>query len=210
MVSTRDGRADAETTQPDGHSSPPPTLAQVIASIQVSRDEQIELLCLLVSNFNRDGTVVGKARDQARSSYVEFLATQPPTFTEVSEPLEVDHWLRTIEYKFNHLSCTENQKTLFAAQQLLGEARAWWANFTVTRPTNQVQWAKFCEAFRAQHIPVGIMKSKHQEFMDLLQGNQSLYAYSKMLNQLAQYAPEKDGTDKKKKYHFVNDLSTKL
>jgi hypothetical protein len=120
-----------------------------------------------VTNFNRDGTVVGNARDQARSSYVEFLATQPPTFTEASEPLEADHWLCTIDSKFDLLNCTENQKTLFAAQQLLGDARAWWASFTANRPANQVQWAEFCEAFRAQYILASIMKGKHKEFMDL-------------------------------------------
>jgi hypothetical protein len=98
---------------------------------------------------------------------VEFLATQPPTFTEASEPLEADHWLRTIESKFDLLNCTGNQKTLFAAQQLLGDARAWWASFTATRLANQVQWAEFCEAFLVQHILAGIMKSKHQEFIDL-------------------------------------------
>jgi hypothetical protein len=98
---------------------------------------------------------------------VEFLATQPPTFTEASEPLEADHWLRTIESKFDLFNCTENQKTMFVAQQLLGDARAWWSSFTATRPANQVQWAEFREAFRTQHIPAGIMKSKHREFMDL-------------------------------------------
>jgi hypothetical protein len=39
---------------------------------------------------------------------------------------------------FEPLHYTENQKTLFATQQLLGDARAWWANFIVTRPANQV------------------------------------------------------------------------
>jgi hypothetical protein len=210
MVNTHDESADVETTQPGGHSSPPPTLAQVIASIRESSDEQTELLCLLVTKSNRDGTVVDNARDQARTSYVEFLATQPPTFTEASEPLEADHWLCTIESKFDLFNCIENQKTLFAAQQLLGDARAWWTSFTTTRPTNQVQWIEFCEAFRAQHIPAGIMKSKHREFMDLQQGNQSVYAYSKMFNHLAQYTPEQIDTDDKKNYHFMKDLSTKL
>jgi hypothetical protein len=56
---------------------------------------------------------------------------------------------------------------MFAAQQLLGDARAWLASFTATRPANQVQWAKFRDAFCAQHIPAGIMKSKHREFMGL-------------------------------------------
>jgi hypothetical protein len=97
---------------------------------------------------------------------VEFLATQPPTFTEASEPLKADHWLHTIESKFD-LNCTENQKTLFAAQQLLGDARAWWASLTTTHPPNQVQWAEFCEPFYTQHSTAGIMKSKHREFLNL-------------------------------------------
>jgi hypothetical protein len=167
MVSAHDASADAETAQPGGHSSPPPTLAQVIASIRESMDEQTKLLRLLETNSNRDGTMVSNDRDQVRSSYVKFLPTQPPTFTEASEPLEADHWFRTIESKFDLLNCTENQKTLFVAQQLLGDARAWWASFTTTRLANQVQWAEFHETFRAQYIPAGIKKSKHREFMDL-------------------------------------------
>jgi hypothetical protein len=187
-----------------------PTLAQVIASIRESRGKQNELLHLLVTNSNREGTAVGNARDQARSSYVKFMATQPPTFDEASEPLEADHWLRTIESKFELLNCTKSQKMLFAAQQLLGDARAWWANFTATHPANQVQWAEVYEAFRAQHILAGIMKSKHREFMDLQQGNQSVYAYTKMFNHLRQYAPKQVDTNEKKKYCFMNGLSTKL
>jgi hypothetical protein len=65
MVSAHDRSVDAETAQSGGHSSPPPTLAQVLTSIRESRDEQTELLRLLVTNSNRDGTVVGNARDQA-------------------------------------------------------------------------------------------------------------------------------------------------
>jgi hypothetical protein len=210
MVSARDGSTDAETAKSDGHSSPLPTLAQVLASICKSREEQTELLRLLVNNSNRDGAVVGNARDQARSSYVEFLPIHPPTFTEASEPLEADHWLHTVESKFDLLNCIENQKILFAAQQLLGDARPWWASFTATRPANQVQWAEFRDAFRAQHIPAGIMKTKHREFMHLQQGNQSVYVYSKMFNHLAQYAPEQVDTDEKKEYCFMKGFSTKL
>jgi hypothetical protein len=54
------------------------------------------------------------------------------------------------------------------------------------------------------------MKGKHKEFMDLRQGSQSVYAYCKLFNHLAQYAPELVDTDEKKKYYFMNGLSTKL
>jgi hypothetical protein len=64
MVNTHDGRVSAEAAQPEGHSSPPLTLAQVIASIRESRDERTELLHLLVTNSNHEGTTVGNAQDQ--------------------------------------------------------------------------------------------------------------------------------------------------
>jgi hypothetical protein len=54
------------------------------------------------------------------------------------------------------------------------------------------------------------MKSKHREFMDMQQSNQSVYAYIKMFNHLTQYAPEQIDTNDKKKYRFMNGLSTKL
>jgi hypothetical protein len=61
MVSAHDGSADAETPQLGEHSSPPPSLAQIIASIHESRDEQTELLRLVMTNSIRNGTVVGIA-----------------------------------------------------------------------------------------------------------------------------------------------------
>jgi hypothetical protein len=61
MMNIHDRSADVESAQPDGHSLPPPTLAQVVASIRESRDEQTELLRFLMTNSNRDGTVVGNA-----------------------------------------------------------------------------------------------------------------------------------------------------
>jgi hypothetical protein len=41
------------------------------------------------------------------SSYTNFLAMHPPLFTEASDPLEVDNWLRIIESKFGLLHYTE-------------------------------------------------------------------------------------------------------
>jgi hypothetical protein len=61
-----------------------------------------------------------------------------------------------------------------------------------------------------QHFSADIMKSMHREFMGLQQGNQSVYVYFKIFNHLTQYAPEQVDTDEKKKYRFMNGLSTKL
>jgi hypothetical protein len=55
----------------------------------------------------------------------------------------------------------EVQKSLFAAQQLRGDASAWWANYAATRLADyQVPWTEFHSAFRAHHIPAGVMRKK--------------------------------------------------
>ncbi len=73
-----------------------------------------------------------------------------------------------------------------------------------------MSWAEFRDAFRAYYIPTGVMRKKRQEFMDLKQGGRSVHDYSKQFNHLAQYAPDQVDTDEKKKYDFMNELSTKL
>jgi hypothetical protein len=102
-------------------------------------------------------------------------------------------------------------KTHFIAQQLRRDVCAWWGNYTATHHTNyQVSWGEFHEAFHAHHIPAGVMRRKHQEFVDLKQGGRFVHEYSKLFNHLAQNAPELVDTDEKKKDHFMNGLLTKL
>jgi hypothetical protein len=116
-----------------------------------------------------------------------------------------------MESKFGLLRCTEVQKTLFAVQQLWGDASAWWTNYTITRPADyQVSWAEFRDAFCAHYILAFVMKKKRQEFMNLKQGGRSVHDYSKQFNHLAQYAPDQVNTDEKKKDHFMIGLSIKL
>jgi hypothetical protein len=186
-------------------------LAQAIASILESRDEQTELLRQLIANSTLGGNGSRNAPALALTTYSDFTATHPPLFTEAGEPLEADHWLRVMESKFGLLHCTEVQKTLFPVQQLPGDSSAWWANYTATSSADyHLSWAEFCDAFRAHYIPVGMMRKKRQEFMDLKQGQRSMHDYSKQFNHLLQYAPYQADTDKKKKDHFMIGLSTKL
>jgi hypothetical protein len=55
-----------------------------------------------------------------------------------------------------------------------------------TRPTDyQVPWDEFRNAFRTHYIPAGMMRKKHQEFMDLKEEERSVHDYSKQFNHLA-------------------------
>jgi hypothetical protein len=210
MVNTRNMRNGAENSQGNGNPPPPSSLAQAITSILESHDEQTELLRQLIANSTRGGIGARNAPALALTTCSDFTATHPPLFTETGEPLEADHWLQVMESKFRLLRCTEVQKTLFTTQQLWGDASAWWANYTATRPVDyQVPWAEFRDAFRAHYIPAGMMRMKRQEFMDLKQGGRFMHDYSKQFNHLAQYELDQVDTDEKKDC-FMIGLSTKL
>jgi hypothetical protein len=186
MVNTHNVRNGAENSQGNGNPPPPPSLAQAIASILDSRDEQTKLLRQLIANFTHGGNGARNALAPALTTYSDFTAMHPPLFTEAGEPLEADRWFQVMESKFGLLCCTKVQKTLFAAQQLRGDASAWWANYTATRPVDyQVSWAEFRNAFCAYYILTGVMRKKCQEFMDLKQGGRSMHDYSKQFNHLA-------------------------
>jgi hypothetical protein len=113
MVNTRNRRAGAKSTQGNRNPPPPPSLAQAIASILESQDEQTELLRQLVASSAHGGN--GTRNASAPTTYGDFAATHPPLFTEAGEPLKADHWLQVLESKFGLLRYTEVQNTLFAA-----------------------------------------------------------------------------------------------
>jgi hypothetical protein len=107
MVNTHNVQAEGETSQANGNLPPLSTLAQAIASIVESRNEQTELLQQLMANSIRGGNGARNASALALTTYNDFVATHPPLFTEAGEPLEANHWLRAIESKFGLLRCTE-------------------------------------------------------------------------------------------------------
>jgi len=154
----------------------PPDLAQAIAAILTGHDEQTALLRQLVEQgaAPRPGHYPPPV-----PGYQEFLGTQPPLFHKADEPLEADSWLKTIESKFTLYPYNDNDKASFAAQQLRGPTRTWWDNHVAMFPAGtRFSWNEFKEAFRAHHIPAGVIRRKLTEFLALEQGNNSVMQYA--------------------------------
>jgi hypothetical protein len=145
------------------------------------------------------------------TSYSEVLSTHPPLFSGAKDPLKADNWLRTTESKFGLLHCIEYQKTLYAAQRLRGSVGAWWASYTAALPADyHVSWGELRPAFRGHHLSACIMLRKLAEFLDLHQGNRSVYEYTEEFNNLAQYEGHHVDTDAKKAQLFRKGLTIQL
>jgi hypothetical protein len=136
--------------------------------------------------------------------YSDFLATHPPVF-------ETDSWLHTTESKFGLLHCTEYHKTLYAAQQLRGSAGAWWASYITALPADHhVPWNEFRTAFYAHHLSAGLLRTKLKEFLDLEQGNHSIFDYMRQFSTLAQYGSYHVDMDEKKANLYREGLTVHL
>jgi hypothetical protein len=147
------------------------------------------------------------------ASYQDFFSTQPPLFSKIEEPLDADAWLCTIESKFALLTipCADSSKAHFAAQQLRGAARIWWDNYCAMQPAGHViSWEEFRIAFRAHHIPEGLLERKLNEFLALTQGTRTVLQYAQAFNHLCQYASYHADNDAKKQDLFRRGLNTKL
>jgi hypothetical protein len=155
-----------------------------------------------------------RGRDEHPSAnYQDFLSTQPPLFHKADEPLDADAWLRTVESKFALLSapCSDENKALFTAQQLRGTARIWWDHYHAMQPAGHVvTWDEFRTAFRAHHIPEGLIERKLNEFLNLTQGTRTVMQYAQVFNHLWQYAGYHADTDARKRDRFCRGLITKL
>jgi hypothetical protein len=88
---------------------------------------------------------------------------------------------------------------MYAAQQLRGAAGAWCASYITTLPEDHhVPWGEFCTAFRAHHLSTGLLHSKLKDFLDLEQGNHSVFDYTRKFNTLTQYGTYHVDTNEKK------------
>jgi hypothetical protein len=177
------------------HVAPPPPI-----NLELLLATQNDVMRRLVENDERRGAERQQPRHQERdSSYSDFLVTHPPVFADATDPLEANSWLRTTESKFGLLYCIEYQKSLYTAQQLRGAAGAWWASYITTLlEDHHVPWGEFHTTFHAHHLSASPLHNKLKEFLDLEQGNHSVFDYTRQFNTLVQYGTYHVDTDEKK------------
>ena len=95
----------------------------------------------------------------------------------------------------------------FASYHLKGPAAQWWDSHRRTLPAGTVvTWPEFQAAFRARHIPQGIMDRKKREFRNLTQGSKTVDAYQREFLDLSRYAEDDVSTDARKQEKFRGGL----
>jgi hypothetical protein len=82
--------------------------------------------------------------------------------------MDPDICLKSIEKKLQVVQCSNREKVLLASHQLSGPAADWWDAYVQAHvELGSINWPKFRAAFRAHHVPRGVIKLKKKGFQDL-------------------------------------------
>jgi hypothetical protein len=144
--------------------NPPPTLEQVLIM-------QAQMLQTMQQPMATKQHAQGHQlvpQPQQRDKLREFQQTKPPTFSHFVKPMDADDWLKTIEKKLQVVQCTNRERVLFIAHQLIRPAADWWhAYVEAHEEPESINWQEFRSRFRTHHVPLRVMKLKKKEFEDL-------------------------------------------
>jgi hypothetical protein len=163
---------------------PPPTLEHVLAM------QAQKLQTLQQTMVNMQATQPQALPPPPRDRLGDFQRTKPPTFSHAMEPMDADDWLMSVEKKLQVVQCNNHEKVLLACHQLLGPAFDWWdAYVEAYEEPESINWLEFRAAFRAHHVPQGVIKLKKKEFQDLKWGSMSVNEYVTKFTQLVLLCP---------------------
>ena len=95
------------------------------------------------------------------------MSHKPPTFSNSSDPLQADDWLKSVDKMLNIAQCSDREKVLYASGRLTGPAADWWDAYCAAHAAvNTITRAEFSTQFRNYHILDGLMKIK-KEFLGM-------------------------------------------
>jgi hypothetical protein len=110
------------TNENNANSPPPPTLEQVL----LMQAQMPQMMQQTMVNMQQEQGQQPAPQPQQCDRLGEFQWTKPLMFSHSVEPMDADDWLKTIEKKLQVVQCTNQERVLFAAHQLVGLTADWW------------------------------------------------------------------------------------
>ena len=123
------GRGRGRGAPPNPTPPPPPMTVEQLMAMQA------QLMQTMMQHIQSQ-PAGGPPPVHVRDKHGEFMKGHPPVFTQATDPLEVDDWLRAVEKQLNIAQCNDLEKVLYASGQLQGAAQDWWETYQYGCPNN--------------------------------------------------------------------------
>ena len=178
---------------------PPPYMAAILQQFDLNR----QLLTGLMAQLPNQNA----QQQPAPITLQEFVRLNPSTFRNSSNPMDADDWFRDIAFQMESAAVAPASYVTYAMYHLRGSAAQWWESHRRALPAGTVTtWQEFQLAFRAWHIPRGLMDQKKEEFRKLRQGQTTVVEYHRKFLELSRYAEKDVATDARKQEKFREGL----
>ncbi|XP_040987697.1 uncharacterized protein LOC121235419 [Juglans microcarpa x Juglans regia] len=108
----------------------------------------------------------------------QFNQMHPPTFDGRGDPTLAKDWIQEFEVILRVLNCTDEQKILYSAFKLTGEAKRWWISERTIREADGrgvVSWPHFKQIFFDRFFPRSIRDARAKDISDLVQGTMTVH-----------------------------------
>ena len=169
-------RENEEGNQQELPIPPPPPLVDFGAVMQ-------GLVQVMQTQANAHAALQAQVQAQARVSpeIVQRVTKGPsilehfrrlnlPYFKEESQPIIVEHWLRSIEKIFWTIRCEEDEKVNLTTFMLKEHADVWWSAVLQNlyeNDTIKATWGDFVHLFKSKYISEHVHDKMEQDFLSL-------------------------------------------
>ena len=95
------------------------------------------------------------APEEQNRTFFKFHKMNPPVYNGEANPMAAQYWLETMEKIFSVVTCSEEEKVIYATHMLQEEADFWWkeAKAYLTAQEVPLTWENFSQAFLDMYVP---------------------------------------------------------
>ena len=191
MASRRRGRPRTAPAQED-----PDNLMDTIREMAHAKREQATAAHQMMDQLGRQpevghgGNPNGPGVDLESLKFTEFRKANWPSFRGIFDPDKADEWIKAIEKVFSILDCIDRQKVAFATYMLEVDVEFWWNGVKQLLEEFQMEitWNVFRDAFYQKYFPAFVRNAKELEFIQLRQGNSSIFEYIAKFEELCKFS----------------------
>ncbi|XP_023761374.1 uncharacterized protein LOC111909838 [Lactuca sativa] len=169
-------------------------------------------------NTNPDPSIAQPSRhidnhERRGCSYKTFMNCKPPIFNGEIDPVLSSTWIMEIEGTFDTSKCADEDKVIYAATLLKGEAIHWWGMVKEVRgrdTAKKMSWDEFLRIFKEKFCPRTAVKQLEEEFLSLEQGNMTVREYTTKFTEKARFAEFYVSTEERRVERYIWGLTTAI
>ncbi|XP_052172194.1 uncharacterized protein LOC127788123 [Diospyros lotus] len=112
----------------------------------------------------------------------------------------------SIEKHLRSISCADDRRVRLSTFMFRGDAERWWETARQRFGNREPTWIEFQQVFNDAYCPAWVKEQKVYEFVELVQGTNTVAQYEAEFTALSRYAPKLVSTEARKAAKFQRGL----